>query len=228
MVTSLVLDWMAPAEAARRLGVTPRRVYALVRDGRLRGEWVGGRLLVGRSSVEARAGSPVTGGRPFSPRRAWALLLLAAGEAPVGLEPDVRSRLGRLAREGDLWSMRARLVNRAQVRRLRAHASDLGRIAAEPGLVRTGPAAAAEAGLTLVAPGAILEAYLDAATAMRLVERYRLQPDPDGNLVLRVVPAEVRGWLAGPVAPRAAVALDLAEDPDPRAQAVAREALGGR
>ena len=47
----------------------------------------------------------------------------------------------------------------------------------------------------------------------------------DDGVVLRVVPVEARAWLTGHVAPRLAVALDLADDPDPRSQETARAAL---
>jgi len=225
MVDAFSADWLSPAEAADRLGVSPRRVYALIDDGRLRAERVGGRIVVDRDSVEARASGAAANGRPFSARRGWALLLLAAGLDPVGLPPDARSKLRRVLRERDLWSMRARFGTRAERRVLRAHSSDLARIAADPAVIRSGAAAAAYAGLPLVAPGAPLELYVDAATAYRLSERYRLAPSPRGNVTLRVVPDEVRAWLSGPVAPWPAVALDLAEDGDPRGRDVARAAL---
>ena len=225
MVDAISADWYSPAEAARHLGVSPRRVYALIDEGRLRAERVGGRILVHRDGVEARASGATANGRPFSARRGWALLLLAAELDPVGLPPDARSKLRRVLRERDLWTMRARFATRAERRVLRAHASDLARIAADPDVVRSGAGAAADAGLPLVAPGAPLELYVDAATAERLVEQYRLTPSPRGNVTLRVVPDEVRAWLKGPVAPWSAVALDLAEDGDPRSRDVARAAL---
>lgn len=228
MVDALVADWLSPAEAADRLGVSARRVYALIDVGLLRSERVGGRILVHRDEVEARASGASANGRPFSARRGWALLLLAAGLDPVGLAPDARSKLRRLLRERDLWTMRARFVTRAERLVLRAHASDLPRIAADPDVVRSGAAAAADAGLPLVAPGAPLDLYLDAAAAERLIGAYRLTASPRGNVVLRVVPDEVRAWLTGPVAPWPAVALDLAQDGDPRSLDVARAALERR
>ena len=225
MVDAISADWLSPAEAANLLGVSPRRVYALIDKGRLRAERVGGRLLVHRDSVEARASGAAANGRPFSARRGWALLLLAAGLDPVGLEPDTRSKLRQVLRKRDLWAMRARFGTRAERLVLHAHASDLARIAADPAVVRSGAGAAADAGLPLVAPGAPLELYVDAAAAERLIDRYRLAPSPWGNVTLRVVPDEVRAWLTRPVAPWPAVALDLADDGDPRSRDVARAAL---
>jgi excisionase family DNA binding protein len=219
---------LSPTEAAERLGITPRRVYALVRGGRLRAHRIGGRLLIDRYDVDARiAGAPAIG-RPFSPRRAWAMILLAAGEDPRGIDASTRSKLRRLLRDRDLWSMRAKLVDRAIGRSLRAHSSDIAKLEAEPGVVRTGARGAADAGLGLVAPDAPLELYVDLATGDRLAKRYRLAPSRRPNVVLRIVPDEVRAWLHGPLAPLPAIALDLADDLDSRAQEAAREALSRR
>jgi excisionase family DNA binding protein len=219
---------LSPTEAAERLGITPRRVYALVRDERLPARRIGGRLLIERDGVEARVAGAPAAGRPFSPRRAWALILLEAGENPRGIDASTKSKLRRVLRGHDLWSMRSKLVDRAERRPLRAHSSDVAKIEAEPGVVRTGARCAADAGLGLIAPDAALELYLDRATAGRVVERYRLAPSPRPNVVLRIVTDEVRAWLRGPFAPPPAIALDLADGADSRAQDVAREALSRR
>lgn len=216
---------ISPADAARRLGVTPRRVYALVSENRLHAERIGGRLLIDREDVDARAAGAWAVGRPFSPRRAWAMILLAAGETPPGVDASTRSKLHRLLRERDLWSMRARFADRAERRQFRAHSSDLSRIEKESGVVQSGARHAAAAGLGLVASDAAVELYLDRKTAESLVKRYRLVPSARPNVLLRVVPDEVRRWLTDSIAPLPAVALDLAEDRDPRSQQVAREVL---
>jgi len=218
-------DWISSAEAADRLGLTSGRVRELIASGALRARRVGNRYLVGRDDVDARASGGILVGRPFSPRRAWALILIASGLVPPGLDPVTQSKLRRVLREKDLWSIRARLASRAKRRELRAHTSDLARIEAEPGVVRTGARHAAAAGLSLIAPDAPVELYLDASTAERLVELYHLRPSDRPNVVFHVVPSEVRSWLNSPVAPRPAVALDLADDRDPRSQQVAQAYL---
>jgi excisionase family DNA binding protein len=228
MIQASNVTLLSPNEAAQRLGITPRRVYALVRDNRLRAQRVGGRLLINRDDVDARVSGAPAVGRSFSPRRAWALVLLAVDETPRGIDASTKSKLRRLLRDRDLWSMRGKLVDRAERRFLRAHSSDIARMEAEPDVVRTGARCAAAAGLELVAPDAPLELYVDHTTADRLIKRYRLTPNSQPNVVLRVVPDEVRAWLEGPLAPRPAIALDLAEDLDSRAQDVAHEALSRR
>jgi hypothetical protein len=80
----------------------------------------------------------------------------------------------------------------------------------------------------LIAPAAPVEIYVDEPAADRLVREFALRPSRDPNVVLRIVPDEVRSWIPGPDAPRIAIALDLAEDGDPRGQIVAREVLERR
>jgi excisionase family DNA binding protein len=225
MVEERVSDWISSAEAAERLGLTPGRVRELIASGALHAHRVGNRFLVSRDDVEARASSEPAVGRRFSPRRAWAIILLDSGIVPPGLDQVTLSKLRRILREKDLWSIRPRLASRAERRQLRAHSSDLARLDAEPGVVRTGARHAASAGLDLVAPDAPVELYVDVPTAERLAARYRLRPADRPNVVLHVVPAEVRAWLPDSVAPKSAVALDLADDRDPRSQDVARAFL---
>ena len=228
MVEEIDSDWMSTAEAAEALGLTPDRVRRLVADGALGSRRIGGRFLVRRDDVEARVGDGAPPGRPYSPRRAWALVLLADGVAPAGLDPVTLSKLRAVLRGRSLWALRSRLGSRAKRRDMRAHSSDLARLESEEDVVLTGARHAPEAGLGLVAPDAPVELYLDGATADRLVARYSLRPSDRPNVRLRVLPPGVRPWLDGRVAPRMAVALDLAEDRDPRAQAVARQVLEQR
>jgi len=220
-------DWISTADAADRLGVTSGRVRELIASGALRARRIGNRFLVSRDDVDDRGSGRATVGRPFSPRRAWALILLASGLVPPGLDPVTLSKLRRVLREKDLWSIRSRLASRSKRSELRAHTSDLARLEAEPEVVLTGARHAAAAGFSLVASDAPVELYLDAPTAERLIAWYRLSPSDRPNVVFHVVPPEVRSWIAGPVAPRPAVALDLADDRDPRSQQVAREFLAG-
>jgi excisionase family DNA binding protein len=59
------------ADAAQELGVSERRVLAMLHGGELRGEKVGGRWVVNPHSLR----HPKPAGRPMSPRNAWALIL---------------------------------------------------------------------------------------------------------------------------------------------------------
>lgn len=139
-----------------------------------------------------------------------------------------RSKLRKVLAERDLWSIRSKLRGRARRLELRAHGSDLSRIEEASDVVRTGGRAALDAGLGLSAPDARVEVYVDERAANRLIKRFALRPSRDPNVVLHLVPDEVRPWIPGRLAPRLAVALDLALAGDSRSEAVAREALDRR
>jgi hypothetical protein len=71
---------LAPVEAARRLGVTRSRIYALVQQGEL--DDVGGQTLrVTLESVERRLAANAPVGEPIRPLGAWAILALASSDA---------------------------------------------------------------------------------------------------------------------------------------------------
>ena len=218
------LDLLAPADAATQLGVSVRRVYHLIASGRLPAERIGRRLLIERAAVDAWDNVRSPGGQPFSPQRAWGLLLLADGEPAPWLDPVSRSKLRAVLRDRSLRELRSRLGRRSERNALRAHPSDLRRLADEPGVMRSGVSAAREIGMELIA-SEVLDAYVSERRFDRLVRRYRLRPSRDPNVILRRLPDLDFGWESRTVAPAAAVAIDLAEDPDPRSQEAAEQAL---
>src|SRR5437773_6147804 len=84
--------------AAKRLGVHPSRVRALLMSGDLKGRKLGGRWLVDEYASDVRARSQSVEGRAFSPSRAWGYLALLSGDDALWLDPSARSRLrARLA-----------------------------------------------------------------------------------------------------------------------------------
>jgi len=213
-------------EAAALLGLSPGRVHALVAAGELPAVKVGGRWLVERSEVERRRRAQGLKGRPFAPHNAWALVRLASGEDVGALDPSVRSRLRKaLASEG-LWQLAPRLVRRSESRYYDAHRGEIPYIVEDSRFVASGASAAAAHGLDLV-PGPEAEGYVRAGAERRFVADHALRPAARGaNVRLRVVPDAAWGLPAeARVAPLAAVALDLAEDADPRSSAAGRAAL---
>jgi hypothetical protein len=100
----------------------------------------------------------------------------------------------------------------------------LRRIAAQPGLVRTGVSAAAEQGLDIVAPG-VLELYVPARTAPRLMRRYFLEPSASPNVVLHIVDGPWPFDPAQRVAPGLVAALDLVDAGEERSRRAGREYL---
>lgn len=219
-------EQIAVPEAASILGLSPGRVRALVAQGQLSASKLGGRWLVERAAVEARKRQEVSDGRPFAPHNAWVLLLLASDESVEGVDPSVRSRLRRALRLESLEKLGPRLFRRAEIRFLDAHPGEIAHLLEDPELVRSGVSAAAEHGLDLVS-GQEADGYLRADALEKFASSHALSPAGSaGNVRLRLVPGESWRFLAGrPVAPLAAVALDLSEDPDSRSARAGHKAL---
>jgi hypothetical protein len=217
-------DALPAADAARMLGLSLQRVRALVAEGELPGQKVAGRWFVDRSAVERRLRDPKLSGRPYSPAHAWGLIALAEGEQPKWLDSSNRSRLRRLLREHDLQDILPSLARRGRRLELRAHASDLPRIEAEPDVVRSGVSAASEHRLEIVAPG-VLEAYVPARRLSQLERRYRLKSSADANVILHIVDGPWPFASDQRVAPRLAAVLDLLDDDDERSRRAAQRAL---
>lgn len=217
-------DALPAAAAARLLGLSLQRVRALVYEGELPGQKVAGRWFVDRSAVERRRRDPKLSGRPHSPAHAWGLIALAEGEDPKWLDSSNRSRLRRLLREHDLQDILPSLARRGRRLELRAHASDLSRIEAEPDVVRSGASAASEYHLEIVAPG-VLEAYVPARRLSQLERRYRLKPSADANVILHVVDDPWPFASNQRVAPRLAAVLDLLNHDDERSRRAGQRAL---
>lgn len=208
-------------EAADRLGVTAGRVRTLIASGELVARHLGRVLLIDAASVDRRAQLGTLDGRRFSPQRAWGLLFLLDGLDAPWVDPVSRAKLRHFITRHDLASLRPRLVTRAQHRQFRAHPSDLGPIQREPGLMRTGASAARDVGLDLM-PADEFDAYLTIERLDVLVDRYKLLEGQQPNLTLRTTPALTPDWPARPFAPASVVAIDLADDVDPRSQEAAR------
>lgn len=221
-----MIDPVPVPEAAQVLGLSSDRVRALAVHGQLPASKIGDRWLIERAAVEARRRLGAQAGRPFAPHNAWALLFLASGEDVDGIDPSVRSRLRRaLVLEG-LEKLGPRLARRAESRFFNAHPGEISYLLDDPALVRSGISAAGAHGFDLVS-GQEADGYLLASALGKFAASHALSPvGPEGNIRLRLVPDKAWRFLDGaPIAPVAAVALDLAEDPDPRSSQAGRAAL---
>lgn len=154
------------ADAAARLGVSPRRVRALVEAGRLPARRVGTAWVTTPGAVDAYARTAPGRGRPLSPATAWARLaeIAASSRRP---DPDITLR-----------ALRARSTQRV----FDVDGPLLDQISRAPGIV-AGGAAAAE----VDAVDRIVDLYGTAATVDRLIERLGLVEDPAGRLALHTV-----------------------------------------
>jgi len=220
-------DPISIPEAASVLGLSAGRVHALVTHGGLPALKVGGRWLIERGDAERRQRQRPLKGRPFATHNAWALLRLASGENPDGIDPVSRSRLRRaLALEG-LEELGQRLSRRADSKFFNAHPGEIPYVLADQRFVASGISAAAMRGLDLVS-GSEADGYIRAGALQSFEGDHALRPSVErSNVRLRVVPDSA--WPVVPEggggAPLAAVAIDLAEDADPRSAAAGRALL---
>jgi hypothetical protein len=217
--------YLTVAQAAQRLGISARRVNHLVGTGDLRSSQLGAITVIPVADVERRRSLNPGDGRRLTASNAWGVLALASGERPLWLASDTRYRLGRMLAKHGLVSLRARLLERGERQVFRAHPSVLRAIRDDQALMLSGVTAAAELRLGLLA-GDTVDAYVDERALAALVARYGLLDSQEPNVILRVVPSFLPSWPPSHVAPRAAVALDLLEEDDPRSRQVGTELLG--
>jgi excisionase family DNA binding protein len=221
-----MLDPISIGESADLLAVSPARVRAMASRGQLPAVKIGGRWLVERGAVEQRRRVEAPRGRRFTPRNAWALLLLASGEDAPKLDPSVRSRLRRaLVLEG-LVALDPRLRDRSGSSTYKAHPGEIPYLLEDDAFVSTGISAAGPMGLGLLANREV-DGYIAQSQLPGFIAKHALSPAGiESNVRLRAVPDEVWPELEGrSVAPVAAVALDLADEPDSRSQAAGKKLL---
>lgn len=226
-MASAIAPLISVPDAADALGLSPARVRLLAANGGLPAQKIGGRWLVERSGVEKRRSRGSAGGRPFAPRNAWAVLGLASGDEVDQVDSVTRSRLRRLLALEGLPALAQRLERRAEVRRYSGHPGEISHLLADKRLVVSGASAARSIGLDLLGSGA--DGYVSDANLDEIVQDHALFPVPaiDANVILRLVPRDVwADFLEGQVhAPEAAIALDLAEQPDSRSRAAGEDLL---
>lgn len=216
---------MSVSAAAQHLGVTPRQVARLAHAGELTvTRRIGGALLLDGASVHRRVQARPARGRPATPSGAWAALAVLSGQAADWLEPSamsrLRTRLRRSTADDVAWMVRRRCL---RVERMQGWGDATG-------LVPTGASVLADPywsdyfGLSPVDRG-IRDGYVSEGDHAALVRDLGLVPDPEGDVTVRVVPADA-GWSVDRVLP-AAVAVDLMESLDTREAAAGARALTG-
>lgn len=221
MGTLGVMAYTDVAHAAKTLGLHPSRVRELAAAGRLPADKLGDRWLIDEAALERwrRTAHPSHSGRPWSPAVAWAALhLLSGNAAPLEALPrKTRYRIRqRLAAADGLASLAGRMRNRATVERFSLHPSLRSAVLSFG--AATG-ASAARAHSSDLVDDAHAEVYVSSGAREHLLTEVPLRPRQDGPVVVRWVEPTVS--VPSGVAPLAAVAIDLAEDPEPRAQRAA-------
>ncbi len=191
------------ADAASQLGVSPRRVRAMLASQDISGERIGTQWMVESASLPSfgrRAG------QPFSPRVAWAFIAVAEGKTPDWVSPSelsrLRSRWRKLRDSPDpLPVIRSSLARRAG--RSRLSGPEPSRVGGDPRVIATG-ASDPRAGMSTAQ---FAEGYVHSLDLESVKRKHLLLPavGPE-NVVLRAVDGPVPRPL-----PWLAVVADLSE-----------------
>lgn len=207
------------AEAAKRLGITERRLRALIQAGDIYAERVGGRWVLEEAAV-ARHEARVA--RPLSSHNAWAMIDLAEGKRPdlsAGAAYRARSRLRRLLASNEPERLlRSWLSSRAERRTFRASPHDLADLRSDARLIVSGVSHP----MSGISASDITEGYVQASDLQALVRDLLLLEAPDGrgNAILHVTQEPV-GEVSAML-----LAADLAEYRSPRENRRAVELIG--
>lgn len=201
-------------QAAVALRVNTQRVHQLVRSGSLPAQRVGGRWAIEHDDVAALASSVRLTGRPYSPRVAWAALLLLSGIEPDWIGASEKARLRRGLAALDLPGLAFRVRDRATAHRLHAHPAALPRLLRDEMLLRTG-ASAEIRGLDLRSLDSA-SFYTTSGDLPAIRRRYGLVESGELNVTLLAVDGPWPFAAGKRDAPAAAVIVDLLGDSDQR------------
>lgn len=205
------------SDAAKRLGISARRVRALAANGRVPAQKIANRWFVEVDRLSERGQSAGARGRPFSPKHSLGLLYLASGDDARWLSDYEKWRLRRYALPR-LESLLPRLRGRANVHSVHAPESVVKRLASDVKFVRSG-VSAAELHRADISGRSVLDGYYRERDFNKLFYRYALEPAPEvaANLIVRGI--EDDNPLAGRRhMPIAVVAADLADSADARSR----------
>lgn len=215
-------------EAAELLAVDERAVRLMAASGKIDAVKRGNVWWLDRRSVESRRRQQPGHGRPLSAPMAWSVLLLASGVTSPSQGVGKNHHPARARRWLDSHALAdhaARLRARAKRESFDAHPSELPRLAARADAMRTGISAASVVGIH--GGSGDVELYAPASLRRDILTKHALEPG-DGAVLMRWVPDELWPIVAGDVAPRAAVLVDLLEHDDPRARREAERELRRR
>lgn len=208
------------AEAARRLGVSERRVSALCAAGRLESFSAGNGALVTEDSVRRQAQWQGAGGRPYSPNMAFAALYVLSGLDASWLGRQQRYRLKGYLRQVDVENLTRLVRRRATMVDYWCRDSNLGKVA---DFIRPSAATGTLADLFRLTATDVVEGYVTADALDDVVRQCRLKQN--------VTPIRVRLRVSdglpvgeGPM-PLGVCAADLAESDDPREHRAGLETL---
>lgn len=198
-------------ETAGKLGISIRRVQALVASGDLHSVRVGRTILIRAQSLNRYRRIQGHPGRPFSPKVAMGALFVISGEHAQWLTAQQRYRLNRYLLDTDAQSLASRV---------RARARTLDLFAAPPALesarenIHASGACEEHAEQFMLIPQKILEGYTSETTFHQLLQHHTLMEDHN-TTTLRLHLTEYLPQRPEPM-PIGVCAADLAVSADPR------------
>lgn len=212
-------------DASERLGLTPRRVRALIGAGALPAQKVGSVYVLDERDVDAFAERDRPHHtRSMSPRIAWSAAALLDGVTPTWVRADelsrLRARLARSTTHTGTW--RAQMARAAARReRFRAGPEQTAELLAHPLTVRTGRSATNLATDALVGTVGASVWVTDRELAEQLRRDLGLLRSSTGNVTIAIPAAPNLPTLGadGVNAFRLVVATDLLAEDEPRADA---------
>lgn len=223
---------LTTADAATLLGVSDTEVRRLLREQLLDGRRVGNTWIVDAGSVHRRRRLELDRGRAWSPRVAFAALLLLAGRSDADLSDSELSRLRRSVRGGDAMDVVRRSRNLLASEAWRVPASRLDRLTDVAGTFVT-----AESALQLInddlgpfaADAQVVHVGLAAIDLVRVrTELGARAADASANVIVHVVRTALADRLVDVRVQRVVTAVLLGAHEDARVRAAAIEFLSGR
>ncbi|WP_288025300.1 hypothetical protein [Arthrobacter sp.] len=229
-------DSITTSEAAMILGMSTRRVRALVSTGqlmplgRMGPLWVLDRRQVfarSRQSAANKGWSPTAHtGRRWSERTAWAAISLLDSR-DSGLEPPALSRLRRRMDGIDVDRLAWLAGGRARLQTFEGLAGDAAYLRQE--ILASGLQALSDGAGSgpsgVVSFGHDVDGYVSDGRLPGLIAKYSLSPTPAGPFKIRTVTSERFAWLQANGVPKTAVALDMLDDGAPRTRSQAERLL---
>jgi excisionase family DNA binding protein len=223
---------LTTADAAALLGVSDTEVRRLLRERLLDGRRVGNTWIVEAGSVHRRRRLELDRGRAWSPRVAFAALLLLAGRSDADLSDSELSRLRRSVRGGEAMDVVRRSRDLLASEAWRVPASRLDRLTDVAGIFVT-----AESALQLIdndvgpfaADAKLVHVGLAAIDLVRVrTELGARAADASVNVIVHVVRTDLADRLVDVRVQRVVTAVLLGAHEDARVRAAAIEFLSGR
>lgn len=212
-------------ESAQRLGVSERRVRALIQSGELHSLDIGARAtLITEDSLIRVASRQNRAGRPYSSLTAMAALFALSGESIGWVSARRRYVVKQLLLTANVNTFIASIRHRATVREYWANDTFLKRLRSSEDVYHSG-------GYSDIAnkfgifPSAKVEGYVAEADLVTLTSCYMLKESETPKKVRLHVVVECP-WGKRRYMPMAVCAADLAESVDPRERNAGMEQLG--